>query len=192
MHTFTNIFEISSSDYFFDRIVRDLPVPIPGDGTQLVSLTNSRDVASLLVSPLNNEAAAIEQRIFNCGTDQLVSYNDVAKLCAQVAGVDNLAIEHYDPELFEKTVFPFRNTNFYVDPSAVKKLLGWSGPQHDLESDLPAYFEDYKARGGPTKKMSFVKDWEICVGCKTPPQGYAESIYDKYDPLILEISSAKN
>jgi nucleoside-diphosphate-sugar epimerase len=180
------------SDYFFDRIVRGLPVPIPGDGTQLVSLTNSRDVASLLAAPVNHEAAAIEQRIFNCGTDQLVSYNDVARMCSQIAGVEDVVIEHYDPELFEKTVFPFRNTNFYVDPSTAKKLLGWPGPQHDLASDLPAYFADYQARGGPTKKMSLRKDWEICVGSKTPPQGYSESIYDKYDPLILETTSAKN
>ena len=158
----------------------------------MVSLTNSHDVASLLVSPLNNEAAAVDQRIFNCGTDQLISYNDVAKMCAQVAGVEDSVIEHYDPELFEKTVFPFRNTNFYVDPSSAKKILDWKGPERDLASDLPAYFDDYKARGGPTKKMSLMKDWEICVGCKTPPQGYSESIYDQYDPLILEVSSAKN
>lgn len=177
------------SDYFFDRIVRELPIPIPGDGSQLVSLTNSRDVASLLASPLNNEAAAIKQRIFNCGTDQLVSYNDVAQMCAQVAGVESAVVEHYDPDLFEKTVFPFRNTNFYVDPSTAKKVLDWPGPQHDLASDLPSYFEDYKARGGPTKKISLRKDWEICVGSKTPPQGYSESIYDKYDPLVLETSS---
>jgi nucleoside-diphosphate-sugar epimerase len=157
----------------------------------LVSLTNSRDVASLLAAPLNNEAAAIEQRIFNCGTDQLISYNEVAQMCARAAGVETI-VEHYDPGLFDKTVFPFRDTNFYVDPSAAKKVLGWSGPQHDLASDLSWYFEDYRNRGGPEKKMSFLKDWEICVGCKTPPLGYMESIYDKYDPLTLDIFSAKN
>jgi NAD dependent epimerase/dehydratase family len=60
-------------DWFFDRLVRRLPLPIPGDGNQLVSLTNSEDVATLLASPLNDENAAISQRYFNCGTDQLVS-----------------------------------------------------------------------------------------------------------------------
>ena len=48
-------------DWYFDRLVRNLPLPIPGDGSQMVSLTNSEDVASLLASPLNNEAAAVEQ-----------------------------------------------------------------------------------------------------------------------------------
>jgi hypothetical protein len=46
-------------DYYFDRLVRDLPIPIPGDGTQMVSLTCSEDVATLLASPLQNPQAAI-------------------------------------------------------------------------------------------------------------------------------------
>jgi nucleoside-diphosphate-sugar epimerase len=185
-------FIVHNSDYFFDRIVRDLPVPIPGDGTQLVSLTNSRDVASLLVAPLSNIPVAIEQRIFNCGTDQLISYNDVAQLCGSVAGVDKVTIEHYDADLFGKTEFPFRATNFYIDPSLAKKVLSWPGPEHDLKSDLSWYFENYKSRGGPEKKMSLIKDWEICVGSKTPPLGYVSSIYDKYDPLIIDTTSVKN
>jgi nucleoside-diphosphate-sugar epimerase len=177
-------------DYFFDRIVRGLPVPIPGDGTQLVSLSNSQDVAAILASPLAAPAAAIEQRIFNCGTDRLYTYDQVAALCAKVAGME-LTIEHYDADLFGKTSFPFRDTNFYVDPSRVKSVLGWTGAVGSLESDLEWYYADYKARGGPDKKMSLVKDWEICVGCRTAPPEYVRSIYDKYDPLIIDTSGVQ-
>jgi nucleoside-diphosphate-sugar epimerase len=169
-----------------------LPIPIPGDGTQLVSLTNSKDVASLLAAPLRNEAAAVEQRILNCGTDKLVSYDEVAHLCAKAAGIDTVTIEHFDGDLFGKANFPFRLTNFYVDPSTAKEKLGWEGAQHDLAKDLEWYYENYKARGGPTKKMSLVKDWEIVVGSKTPPQGSMGSIYDKYDPLIIDTSNVRN
>lgn len=178
-------------DYFFDRLVRDLPIPIPGDGTQLVSLSNSKDVASLLAAPLGQEAAAVEKGIFNCGTDQLLSYNDVAKLCASVIGKD-ATIEHYEADLFGKTTFPFRDTNFYVDPSLAKQVLGWPGAGNELKSDLEWYYEHYKARSGPDKKMSFIKDWEICVGSKTSPPEYLGSIYDKYDPLIIDTSDVKN
>lgn len=182
-------------DYYFDRIVRGLPIPIPGDGTQLVSLTNSEDVASLLASPLNNEQAAIEQRFFNCGTDQLVSYDEVAKLCAQAANVgDDYKIEHYDGDLFGKANFPFRLTNFYVAPDMAKEKLGWEGSKHSLEDDLKSwYYEGYKARGGPTKQMkNLVKDWEIVVGSKTQPPGYEVSLYDKYDPLVLDTSNVQS
>jgi nucleoside-diphosphate-sugar epimerase len=35
-------------DWYFDRLVRELPLPIPADGKQKVSLTHSEDVASLV------------------------------------------------------------------------------------------------------------------------------------------------
>ena len=176
-------------DWYFDRLVRELPLPIPGDGKQLVSLTNSEDVASLLAAPLMNEEAAVSQRYFNCGTDQLVSYDEVAYLCADAAGIaaDKVMIEHYDAELFGKAKFPFRLTNFYVAPDKAKEVLGWPGPAHSLQGDLPTYFESYKARGGPEKKMSWSADWEIVVGSKTPAYGQVGSIYDKYDPIVLEM-----
>lgn len=173
-------------DWFFDRIVRGLPLPIPGDGTQLVSLTHSEDVASLLASPLNDEAAAVSQRFFNCGTDKLVSYNEVAELCAKVAGKE-CTFEHYDADLLGKGTFPFRPTNFYVAPDMVKEKLQWPGASHSLEEDLSWYYEGYVSRGGPTKKMSLAKDWEIVVGCKTTVPGQLGSIYDQYDPLVLSV-----
>jgi nucleoside-diphosphate-sugar epimerase len=180
-------------DYYFDRLVRGLPIPVPGDGTQKVSLTNSEDVASLLASPLNNEEAAVEQRYFNCGTDQLISYDEVAYLCAEAAGIakDDVVIEHYDGDMFGKANFPFRLTNFYVAPDTAKEKLGWSGPAHSLRDDLKWYYEGYEARGGAEKKMSLVKDWEIVVGSKTSLPEYQASVYEKYDPIMMDFSKVE-
>jgi nucleoside-diphosphate-sugar epimerase len=150
-------------DWYFDRLVRELPLPIPGDGKQMVSLTNSEDVAAILASPLNNEEAAVEQRFFNCGTDKLVSYVEVAYMCAEAAGIakEKVMVELYDGDLFGKATFPFRLTDFYVAPETVKEKLGFEGAKNSLVDDLKWYYEGYKARGGSTKKMSFVKDMEI-------------------------------
>lgn len=135
-------------DWYFDRLVRDLPLPIPNDGTQKVSLTSSQDVAFLLASVLDNEEAAVSQRFFNCGTDELLSYDEVAYLCADAAGIDR--------------TFPFRMTDFYVSPDTAKAKLGWAGSSCRLGSDLKEYYyEGYVARGGPTKKMDLAKDNEI-------------------------------
>jgi nucleoside-diphosphate-sugar epimerase len=177
-------------DWYFDRLVRGLPLPIPGDGTQLVSLTNSEDVASLLAAPLSNEDAAVRQRFFNCGTDHLLSYDDVAYLCAAAAGIatENVDIVHYDAERLGKAKFPFRPTSFYVAPDKAKEILGWPGPQHSLKDDLPDYYASYQQRGGPTKQLSLAQDWEIVVGSKTPQYDQVASIYDKYDPIILEMA----
>ncbi|KAL7472213.1 hypothetical protein ACHAXS_012531 [Conticribra weissflogii] len=147
-------------DWYFDRLVRGEPLPIPGDGSQKVSLTNSEDVASLLASVLNDEAAAVEQTYFNCGTDQLLSYDEVAALCAAAAGISDYKIEHYDGSL-GKAKFPFRLTDFYVSPDMAKEKLGWEGPKHSLENDLPWYYESYKTRGCLNKEMEFAEDKEV-------------------------------
>lgn len=147
-------------DWYFDRIVRKAPLPIPGDGSQKVSLTNSEDVASLLASVLNNEAAAVEQTFFNCGTNQLVSYDEVASLCAEAAGIADVDIQHYDASL-GKAKFPFRLTDFYVAPDMAMSKLGWEGPKHSLKDDLGWYFDSYQARGGKEKEMDFAADKDV-------------------------------
>mmetsp|Transcript_46143 Transcript_46143/g.111843 ORF Transcript_46143/g.111843 Transcript_46143/m.111843 type:complete len:368 (-) Transcript_46143:4293-5396(-) len=131
-------------DYYFEYILKDAPVPIPGDGSQIVSLTNSKDVACLLASVLDKEEEAIAQRYFNCGTDQLVSYKEVAELCAKAASVSNVQIESTGDE---KGDFPFRATNFYVAPDMAKEKLGWEGAKNKLEDDLSSwYYKGYKER----------------------------------------------
>mmetsp|Transcript_27000 Transcript_27000/g.41423 ORF Transcript_27000/g.41423 Transcript_27000/m.41423 type:complete len:373 (-) Transcript_27000:136-1254(-) len=152
-------------DYFFDKLVNGEPIPIPGDGSQLVSLTCSEDVASLLVSPMGGDAteeAATSQRYFNCGTDQLVSYKDVAYMCAEVAGITDVQIESTGTE--KSDGFPFRATNFYVAPTKAKSILGWEGSKHTLKEDLVWYYEDYKVRKKPAVVSSVNGDDTIVNG----------------------------
>lgn len=150
-------------DWYFDRLVRGLTIPIPGDGTQKVSLTNSEDVATLLASPLNDPAAAVKQRYFNCGSDNLYGYDEVAQMCAAVAGIDEVKIAHYDGDELGKGTFPFRLSNFYVAPDAFKSVLGWPGAANTLEDDLKWYYESYKARGGAEKELKLEKEVSVEV-----------------------------
>ena len=148
-------------DWFFDRLSSGLPLLIPSPGTQKVSLTNSEDVASLLVAPLDNEEAAIEQRYFNCGTDKLLTYDEVAFLCAEAAGIskDDVKIEHYSGEKFGKVKFPFRLTDFYVSPDMAKEKLGYKGASKSLADDITWYYENYKGRDKSSLDLS--KDQEV-------------------------------
>lgn len=167
-------------DWYFDRLARGLPLPIPYEGTQKVSLTNSQDVASLLVSVLDSPESATKQRFFNCGTDQLFSYDEVAFMCASVMGCEDVKIVHYDADQLGKGAFPFRLTNFYVAPDTAKKELGWSGAKNGLAEDLKWYYENYMERGGPNNPISLEKDWEIVKGS----DGADASLYTKWDPQI--------
>jgi nucleoside-diphosphate-sugar epimerase len=154
-------------DWYFDRLVRKQPLPIPSPGTQKVSLTNSQDVAELFLAALDQPEKAIAQRHFNCGTDQLHTYDEVAYLCAEAAGLERVQIEHYDGEALGKGTFPFRMTDFYVAPDMAKQKLGYSGAQHDLKSDLQWYYEGYVARGGLSKDVDLSKDQEILGAMNT-------------------------
>jgi hypothetical protein len=117
-----------------------------------------------------------------------VSYEEVAYICAEAAGIpkNKVTIEHYDADLFGKAKFPFRMTDFYVAPDKAKEILGWKGASHTLADDMGWYFESFKARGGATKKIDLGKDWEIVIGSKS--QFEIGSIYDKWDPLVVDMS----
>ena len=109
---------------------------------------------------MNDEKKAVEQTYFNCGTSNLVSYDEVATLCAEAAGIEDVNIQHYDASL-GKAKFPFRLTDFYVSPDMAMSKLGWEGPKKTLKDDLAWYYESYKARGGPSKDLDFVEDKEV-------------------------------
>ena len=143
-------------DWFFDRVVREKPLPIPNGGDQLVSLTNSVDVAKLLAAPVGNPAAVGE--VFNCATDKTVGYDELSNMVGKVVG-KSVTCEHYDPSKFDlpKGAFPFRNTAFYVDVSKAKSVLGWE-PSSTLEEDLQWYYEDYKKLGLESGEKEFASD----------------------------------
>ena len=73
-------------DYFFGRIEHGLPVPIPSPGTQLVSLTDVRDVASQLSCIVDSEP--VSGSIYNTGTlnDLKWKYIDLAKMLGDSMG----------------------------------------------------------------------------------------------------------
>jgi len=164
-------------DWYFDRLTRNLPLPIPSPGTQTVSLTNSQDVASLLAAPLDNEEAAVKQRFFNCGTDKLVTYDEVAFLCAEVAGIPKKEVQivHYSGDALGKGNFPFRLTDFYVAPDMAKEKLGYLGATNDLKDDLKWYYEEYNKTRREKKNIDLVKDREIIIGSKIDA-----NVYDQY------------
>jgi nucleoside-diphosphate-sugar epimerase len=147
-------------DWFFDRVVRDLPVPIPNDGNQLVSLTNAVDIAKLLAAVIGNPAAVGE--VFNCATDKLVSYNNLAKMVGDVCGKADVICEHYNPFDFDlpKGAFPFRDDAFFVDVSKAKSILAWT-PESTLENDLRWYYEDYLKLGLDKKAQAFISDEKV-------------------------------
>lgn len=153
-------------EWFFDRIVRGRPVPIPGSGMQLTNISHVRDLSSMLTLAVEKPDAA-NGNIFNCVTDRAVTLDGMAKLCAKAAGLP-VEIVHYDPKAIgidAKKAFPFRNMHFYAEPRAAKDILGWEATTN-LPVDLKERFEEYVKIGRDKKQMKFELDEKILESLK--------------------------
>ncbi|PIN25856.1 UDP-glucose 4-epimerase/UDP-sulfoquinovose synthase [Handroanthus impetiginosus] len=155
-------------EWFFDRIVRGRPVPIPGSGMQLTNIAHVRDLSSMLTLAVEKPEAA-SGKIFNCISDRAVTLDGMARLCAQAAGLP-VEIVHYDPKALgidARKAFPFRNMHFYAEPRAAKEILGWSGTTN-LPVDLKERYNEYVKIGRDKKEMKFELDDKIIAAVKVP------------------------
>ena len=146
--------------FFFDRLSRGQPVPVPNAGDQFVTMTHAADNAAMIAAAVGNEAAVGEA--FNCATGSLVTYDELVGLCAKAAGVTP-TITHYDPKGFEKPdgfkfKFPFRDTAFFVSADKASKLLGFK-EKNTIADDIAWYYTDnYVATGAADKELDFSDD----------------------------------
>ena len=97
--------------WFFDRIARDRPIPIPGNGMHFTQLGHCQDLAKAMAAVLGNERA--RGQIYNVSGDRFVTFDGLARACIQAAGKspDAIKIVHYDPKQFDfgkKKAFPMR------------------------------------------------------------------------------------
>lgn len=142
----------SNVDWFVDRIIRDMPVPMPGDGSQEIALSHVDDVAALMCSAIGKESG-----IYNCGTEKFMSYKAVVDEVAKALG-KTAKIEYYDPKKLDKELgkpsFPFRPTTFTVNPSKAKSTLGWEGAKRTLVDDLPLWLKQYTDAGLDKKEIT--------------------------------------
>ncbi len=150
--------------WFFDRIVRDRPIPIPGNGLHITQFGHCQDLAKAMAAVLGNNQAI--GQIYNVSGDRYVTFDGLARACAQAAGksADTVQIVHYDPKQFDfgkRKAFPIRVQHFFADIHKAKTQLNWQ-PEFDLLSGLKDSLEnDYLASGRDTAEVDFSLDDEI-------------------------------
>ena len=149
--------------WFFDRIVRDRPIPIPG-GKFITQFGHIQDLARAMASVLGNEAAI--NKIYNISGDRYVTFDGLAIACAEAAGKspEDIKLVHYDPANFDfgkRKAFPVRQQHFFADIHRAKTELDWQ-PKYDLVSGLKDSFQnDYLASGRDESEIDFSLDEEI-------------------------------
>ncbi|MGD1922431.1 MAG: NAD-dependent epimerase/dehydratase family protein [Pleurocapsa sp.] len=150
--------------WFFDRIVRNRPLPIPGNGRFITQFGHIQDLALAMASVLGNEAAI--GKIYNISGDRYVTFDGVAYACAAAVGKspEEVKLVHYNPDDFEfgkRKAFPIRQQHFFADTHRAKTELNWH-PKYDLVSGLKDSFNnDYLASGRDRSEIDFSLDEEI-------------------------------
>ena len=143
--------------WFFDRIVRDRPIPIPGNGLHVTQLGHVDDLALSMVNMLGNDKAL--GQIYNVAGDRFVTFDGLAKTCARAAGRDPEALKliHYDPVSFDfgkRKAFPLRMQHFFASVTKAQVELNWQ-PQFSLVDGLKDSFkQDYTAQDQPEPDFS--------------------------------------
>ena len=150
--------------WFFDRIVRDRPIPIPSHGQHLTQLGHGQDLATAMAAVLDNEKAI--GQIYNVSGERYVTFDGLAKACVIAAGKkpDELSLIHYNPKDFDfgkRKAFPLRAQHFFADIHKAKSELNWQ-PKFDLIEGLKDSFtQDYLPSGRRNQTADFSTDDEI-------------------------------
>ncbi|WP_138506382.1 NAD-dependent epimerase/dehydratase family protein [Nostoc sp. PA-18-2419] len=150
--------------WFFDRIVRDRPIPIPGNGLHITQLGHVKDLAKAMTQVLGNQQAL--RQIYNISGDRFVTFDGLARASAVAAGKspDAVKIVHYDPKKFDfgkRKAFPMRMQHFFASVTKAETELNWH-PEYDLISGLQDSFKnDYLASSRDGADIDFSVDEEI-------------------------------
>jgi len=150
--------------WFFDRIVRDRPIPVPGNGLHITQLGHVKDLAVAMAAVLGNQQAV--GQIYNVSGDRFVTFDGLARACAVAAGksADALKIVHFDPKQFDfgkRKAFPLRLQHFFASVHKAMTELNWQ-PEYDLVGGLKDSFQnDYLASGRDQGEVDFSVDDEI-------------------------------
>jgi len=149
--------------WFFDRLVRDRPIPTPGHGQYITQLGHVQDLAIAMSQVLGNPKAI--GQIYNISGDRYVTFDGLARACAIACGKPaDVPLIHYDPQQFDfgkRKAFPMRGQHFFAGIHKAITDLDWT-PQYDLISGLKDSFQnDYLTSGRDQTAIDFSVDEEI-------------------------------
>ena len=145
--------------WFFDRIIHNRPIPLPGDGSTITQLGHVEDLAEAMARCIEVDAAA--NRIYNCSGKQGITFRGLIRSAAVACGrdPDGLDLRSFNPSELDpkaRKAFPLRLNHFLTDITRVERELAWQ-PSFDLAKGLAdSYTNDYALN--PTAEPDFSSD----------------------------------
>ncbi|CAI8413777.1 MAG: Uncharacterised protein [Cyanobium sp. ARS6] len=150
--------------WFFDRIVNDRPVPLPGDGSTITQIGHVEDLAEAMARSLEVDASC--NRIYNCSAKKGITFRGLIEAAALACGREpgSLDLRSFDPSGLDPKArkgFPLRLSHFLTDISRVERELAWT-PRFDARACMEdSYKRDYGL--APTASPDFSAD-QVLIG----------------------------
>ena len=148
--------------WFFDRIVNNKAIPIPGEGNIVTQLGHVSDLADAMVLSLGSLKA--KDKIYNCSGKKGVTFKGLISMAAIACGRDPLDVRLAPFDLSKvdpkgRKAFPLRLEHFYTDISNLQNDLNWE-PKFDLQKGLEdSFINDYLV--DPTLNPDFSSDLDL-------------------------------
>ncbi len=150
--------------WFFDRIVHNKSVPMPGDGSTITQLGHVRDLAGAMARSLDIDKAI--NQVYNCSGSSGITFLGLIHAAAIACGKSpqDIDIRPFEPSGLDpkaRKAFPLRISHFLTDITKVKTDLAWY-PETDLQKGLKDSFEnDYLLNSN--KEPDFTSD-QLLIG----------------------------
>ena len=130
--------------WFFDRLTRNRPIPIPGNGLHITQFGHIQDLADAMAAVIGNDRAI--GQIYNISGDRYITFDGLALACAEAAGKSSESVKlvHYDPSKFDfgkRKAFPMRGQHFFAEVTKAQQELNWQ-PKYDLVAGLTDSFQN--------------------------------------------------
>lgn len=161
-------------DYFAARAYRKLPIFLPSNGDQLISLTHHVEAAQMIISAIGDKPAL--NSVFNCVSDKYITTMGLCELIhdALETSASERQYLFYDPQEFTHwskmnwpvtpvSDFPFRFDSF-VAGNLKSKGLPNLRKNRNLTDDVKAMVEEYIHSAAATEEWTMEdlrKDFDV-------------------------------
>ncbi|HSX16784.1 MAG TPA: SDR family NAD(P)-dependent oxidoreductase [Patescibacteria group bacterium] len=142
---------------FIKRALEDKPLVIFGDGKQIRDFVNVKDVATMNLQCLDNDAA--DNNVFNVSTANGIDINTLAELVKKASGKD-IEIIHEEvaegktSKYYDRIRLPQELKTLVQSYDKAKKLLGWE-PTVDFEAGIKEEYQWLSANPDRWQKMNY-------------------------------------
>jgi UDP-glucose 4-epimerase len=125
---------------FVHRAINNEPIIVHGDGNQIRAFSHVADVVSGMIGLMHSKAAYGE--IFNLGSTEAISMNDLAQKVIQHAGSASKITYIPYHEAYNATFEDMRKR--VPDISKIQETIGYK-PQHTLDSTIISIIDHYRS-----------------------------------------------